>query len=385
MKKNLFFAFLMAGIAATTVFSSCSNDDGMDDAPVSAVSADPYVKFNINTRGTLGTRGTATTAANFLSRINNFQVWGYFTGSATGEGVVAGARYVGASDVLGTIIDGDGSGNWTHHTATDAQYWPATTAPLNFQAITPASDASFTIENSPSDNYAHVTAVVTVPTTVEDQKDIMFAHADAQTSETNAKVVSLTFSHGLSQVVFAGKLASNKISASVASIELVNIYQNGKIGFFGTNAALSSTTTGAASTTFGVGLVEDKSITSTTAKNLTATDGALLMLPQTVTPWATTAGSPVTTAAADAAHNAYLKIRCTIISGAVTLVDNDYVYIPFSVNWQQGKKYTYTLVFGAGSGGFDENGNPLDNMLPISYTVAAADDWTDIDGGNISF
>jgi hypothetical protein len=134
-----------------------------------------------------------------------------------------------------------------------------------------------------------------------------------------------------------------------------------------------------------VGLVEDKSITSTTAKNLTATDGALLMLPQTVTPWATTAGSPVTTAAADAAHNAYLKIRCTIISGAVTLVDNDYVYIPFSVNWQQGKKYTYTLVFGAGSGGFDENGNPLDNMLPISYTVAAADDWTDIDGGNISF
>lgn len=384
MKKYL-FAFLFSGMAASALFTSCSNDDDMGDAPVSVSETDPCVKFSVNTRGTLGTRGTATTAANYLNQINNFQVWGYFTGTASGEGVVPGNRYVGTSDVVGTVIDGDGTGNWSYHTATDTQYWPATTAPLNFQAVTPASDASFTIENTPADNLARVTAVVTVPTAVTEQKDIMFAKANAQVSTTNDKLVSLTFNHAMSQVVFAGKLASDKIAVTVSSIELVNIFDHGKVGYFGTDAALTSSTTGTASSTFSVGLATDKSVTSTTAKNLTADDGALIMLPQTVTAWTTTAGTPVTTSAANTAHHAYLKIRCTIVSAGVTLVNNDYVYLPFSVNWQQGKKYTYTLLFGAGSGGFDADGNPIDKMLPITYTVASADNWTAVDGGNVSF
>ena len=50
-----------------------------------------------------------------------------------------------------------------------------------------------------------------------------------------------------------------------------------------------------------------------------------------------------------------------------------------------GKKYTYTLIFGNGTGGYDENGDPLTNLVPITYTVSAAEDWTPVDGGEVAF
>ena len=380
MKKK----FLSMALAATALvgvsFTSCSSDDDMDLSQQTAEITDPYVHFNINTKGVFGTRGTATTADNYLDQIDNFMVWGYFKEGATGTGVTDGGLYVGASNTVGTIIDGDGTGNWNYHTATDQVYWPATTAPLNFQAITPATDASFEITNTPdaaSPYNAHLAAFVTVPAQA-DQKDIMFAKLDNQTSESNGKVVNLTFEHALSQVVFQGKLASTKIAATVSEISIVNVHETGTVGYIGTGAALSSDLgSDVADGTYSIGLVASPNVTSTSATNLTATGGALFMLPQTVTAWTTTSGSAVTTDAADAANNSYLKVKCTVTSAGVTLINDDYVYIPFPITWAQGKKYTYTIIFGAGTGGYDEDGNPLDAMLPISYTVVTANDWTD--------
>ena len=376
MMKSKFRLSCMAMLAAAAMGSlgSCSSDellDGTNTLPENAIA------FNVTQQGALS-RGTETNSGNFQNQIKDFQVWAYFDKSATG--VTPGGLYVGDSHTIGTKVNGDSNGAWSYDDVTKQQYWPATTAPLNFQAITPYAHSSFTIENTPDvadPKLAHVTANVTVPTAVADQQDIMFAKADGQTRETNSQTVGLNFQHGMSQVVFSGKLASDKIEATVHGIEIHNLHNTGKVGYMGTNAELQAQTTGEAATTFAAGLVDNPVVNSSSqATVLSAADGALFMLPQTVAKWTTTAKNPVPTSEADANHNSYLKVTCTVKDKAsgVVLVNNGSIYIPLEVNWQQGKKYSYTLVFGQGEQGFKPDGSHDDNLLQIKYSVSA-ENW----------
>lgn len=378
MKRNFKLSCMaMLASAAMSSLGSCSSDellDGINTLPENAIA------FNVTQQGALS-RGTETNSGNFQNQIKNFQVWAYFDKSATGTGVTPGGLYVGDSHTIGTKVNGDSNGAWSYDDVTKQQYWPATSAPLNFQAITPYAHSSFTIENTPdvSDpKLAHVTANVTVPTAVADQQDIMFAKADGQTRETNSQTVGLNFQHGMSQVVFSGKLASDKIEATVHGIEIHNLHNTGKVGYMGTNAELQAQTTGEAATTFAAGLVDNPVVTSSSQVTvLSAADGALFMLPQTVAKWTTTAKNPVPTSEADANHNSYLKVTCTTVkdkASGVVLVNNGSIYIPLEVNWQQGKKYSYTLVFGQGEQGFKPDGSHDDNLLQIKYSVSA-ENW----------
>jgi hypothetical protein len=385
MKK--FFSFAAIAAMAVAGMISCSSDDAVENVSYNKTNDNlSGVQFNVHQNGSLtqasrrATRGLPTTPSNWQDQISDFQVWGYFAPGATGTGVTAGSLYMGESATEGIVFDGT-AGSYNYHDATQMAYWPATTAPLNFQAITPAADTEFTIENTPNAGLARVTAVVTVPTTCADQKDIMFAKTDNQTKESSVDhKAALNFQHGLSQIVFSGRAASENIVAEVGSIEIHNVYNTGKVGFFGSSSALTSSTTGVAGTTFVPTLLDgvgDLTINSTTAKNITADNGALLMLPQTVSKWATAPGAAVTLGAADAAHNSYLKVHVnSVTNNGVELfpdVDKRDIYIPLDIAWEQGKKYIYTIVFGKGIGGFDEDGNPLDNMLPIMFTVTTTD------------
>lgn len=390
MKKVILFAAIAA--LTTVSFSSCSNDD--DVVSSGAAGAKSIVSFNVNQDNATGTRGTATTAANFLDRINDFQVLGYYT---DGSGKYVGAA---ATPAAGIVIDGDGAGAWTYHTASELQYWPS--GNLDFQAITPSADASFTLANTVDEGHPRLVANVTVPTTVADQKDIMFASATAVNNAASGAPVSLTFKHALSQVVFSGKVANPTITAVVSEITVCNIHNTGTVGYASALTTLSAAATGDPESNFSVGLIEGadadattaaRTMTSTTAQNLTNLNGALMMIPQTQAAWTHAAPEK---AIADATGS-YLKIKCKVqdnnsgtwlIGAASGANEFEYVYIPFdltTVAWELGKKYTYTLVFGNGAGGYDENGDPLTNMVPITYTVAAADDWTPVNGGEIAF
>ena len=393
MKK--FFAF--AAFAALTLagMTSCSNDDefagAANNQPSKAAGAMSWTVSQDNSIKA-GTRGTATTSLNFLSQITDFQVFGYFS---DGSG-----RYVGSSDVIGTVIDGDGAGNWDYHVASQTQYWPE--GNLDFQAITPSADASFALANTPATGSPRLTANVTVPTTVTAQKDIMFASATAVNNASTGAAVGLTFKHALSQVVFSGKVANPTITAIVDEITVCNVHNTGNVGYREAVSTLSAQATGSAATNFSIGLIEGadaaattaaRTMTSTTAQNLTNGNGALMMIPQTQVAWTHAAPEK---AIADATGS-YLKIKCKVrdnnsgvwlIGAASGANEFEYVYVPFDLNtvaWELGKKYTYTLVFGNGSGGFDEEGEPLTSMVPITYTVVAADDWTPVDAGSIEF
>ena len=401
MKK--FFALVAFATLTVAGMTSCSNDDEIIGASAQGNSpANSAMSFNVTHDGV--TRGTATTAANFLSQITDFQVLGYYS---NGSGKYVGAA---ATPAAGIVINQIAGPAWDYHTASELQYWPS--GNLDFQAITPSADASFALvntvdESTPGEVYPRLTANVTVPTTVTDQKDIMFASALAQNHASDGAAVGLTFKHALSQVVFSGKVANPTITAVVDEITVCNIHNTGNVGYRSALNKLSALATGSATTNFSVGLIEGadaaattaaRTMTSTTAQNLTNLNGALMMIPQTQVAWTHAAPEK---AIADATGS-YLKIKCKVqdnnsgtwLIGAATETvadsgdDWEYVYVPFdltTVAWELGKKYTYTLVFGNGSGGYDENGDALTNLVPITYTVTAADDWTPVDGGEYAF
>lgn len=408
MKKSLLFAAMAAFVGFTC--ASCSNDDDVTSSVSNNgnTTVNRNIAYAVTQNSATGSRATAVVASNYLDRTlcPNFQVWAYFTAdAATNDGVEQGAQYVGANG-SGIVVDNLSTMSplqsiWDYNNPSDISYWP--TQPLNFQAIMPASDPSFTVSSEVKNKRGHVVADVTIPTSNAAQKDIMFAQAVKQSGRTATAndPVNLKFSHGLTNIVFAGKLASQNITAEVQSITVCNADQKGKVGFMndGTNIAGdvvlgSELASSRAYGKYAVGMAADTKLEKAnynTAKNLTATDGALMMLPQNREgdKWATTAGSAVSVSTADATHQTYLAVSCKIKSGNAYLVGNasSYytVYIPFEINWLQGKKYTYTLVFGAGVGGFDEEGNPLNSMLPITYTVSEPTDWEDVNGGEVSF
>lgn len=364
----------MAAIAILAV--SCNN---LDETPAVTDGELTPLSFSIESfKG--ATKAAETNASNYATQITSFGVLGYFDASTTGvTGAAAGQRYLGSSDTSPVQIDGSG-GNYTYHSAADMVMWPAITAPLNFQAFTPISGGGIgAVENTVSSNLPHLAVNVVVPTDNASQKDIMFAQALAQTSATNNKVVKMPFVHAMAAIRFSAKTTASSISAKIKNVTIANVVSTGKVGYLTDNTLGSSL--GSARASYSIGMKSASVDVGTTSVDLTATDGTCILLPQTLTKWVPAAGTAVTTETA----KSYLIVECMVIQNGVYLVGDgtNYgkVYVPFNATWEQGKKYTYTINIGSGSGGYDANGNPL--LTPISFSASAAN-WTD-SSGSVTF
>ena len=379
--RKLFYGLALLG--ASLSLTGCADEDITDGISDDGKS----ISYGVSLVGN-HTRALGLTSTNYIDNLPNMQVFAYYHPNANGFGVTPGTQYVGAGG-SGITVTNTG-GVWKEGAANTA-YWPAETAPLSFQAIAPASDASFTITNSVSDNLAHMVANVTVPTANADQKDILMANEDKVTQSTHGRSVQLDFKHVLSQVRFKVQTASKQLSGNIGAISLCNIKSTGSVGYHaaddvadGTNdwkkVVLGTTVSDDAVASYAIGMGDGSFGTAQfgagNAKDVTAADGSLMMLPQTTVKWTTVDGRAVTIAAADAAKNTYIKISCKIKNGDTYLIgsENTYgeVYIPFAASWVMGKKYIYTINIGTGTGGFDRDGNPL--VQPISYSVDV-DEW----------
>ena len=398
MKKTRFYSGCAAAAALLmgTVLAGCSSDETIEGGESPGV-PNAAISYGVGVNGKL-TRGVSLGASDVANSalLPNIQVFAYYHPNADGFGVTPGTQYVGAGGSGITVTNNDGV--WKEDAANTA-YWPAESAPLNFQAIVPASDASFTVTNSVSDNLAHMVANVTVPTDNSLQKDILMANEDGVTQSTHGRSVQLDFKHVLSQVRFKVQTASKQLSGNIGAISLCNIKSTGSVGYHaaddvtdGTNdwmkVVLGTTVADDAVASYAIGMGDGSFGTAQfgagNAKDVTAADGSLMMLPQTTVKWTTVEGNAVTIAAADAAKNTYIKISCKILNGNTYLVgsENTYgeVYIPFAASWAMGKKYIYTINIGTGTGGFDVNGKPL--IQPISYSVDV-DEWGDAVNGDV--
>jgi hypothetical protein len=356
MKKTVsLMGLALMSMVALGGFTACSQDDDIVTNATPASPSSTLIGFNGTADNAAGTRALPIGSANFNDQVKNFKVWGYLTNG--------GAYYLGRTGDAGILINNMGGGKWDYNTATDMVYWP--NEAMNFYAVTPSTNSNYSFNGG--------LLTYTVPTDNSAQVDLMTAKANNQTKMTNKGVVNLQFQHALSQVVFKGMTKSSSLSVEVQSITIHNLNSVMTIDL---NGAATKPTAKYAN--YGIGMSSTKTVAVTDASkavNLTAANGAMMLVPQTLTAWT----NNTTTAQADAANQAYIEISCKITSktsaGVAYLVGTatayDKCYVPLSGTWEAGKRYVYTLQFG---GGKDESGN--DRFAPITFSVSVSD-WSD--------
>lgn len=384
MKKVIFGTAL----ASMALLSACSSDNELANVETAANNA---IGFHV-----VGNKAeTRTNIINSSEDIKktDFNVYAYIK-NAEGKD---GSPFMGGND---NEPDTNGinisykSGNWSYTNPGDIRYWPTSDTELNFYAVNPGSNPLFNwkFTNTQKEiNYICYDEYLASNFYEEDgtkkeyltNKDAMYAVAKGQTHETNEGKVKFTFKHILSQVVFKAKTQyDNDMEVDINAVSIHNFQIGGKFTIPEGEPAQSDWFPNGIYQTSGftVKKVETgKNITVTQSNNAKdISDGPMLFVPQKLKKWTV----PSTTTAANEANQSYLKITCKIKQGSAYLFGNvsEYkdLYVPFEADWQPGKRYIYTLIFG---GGYNEQGQAI--LQPINFE-AKTSDWVDGTGsGNI--
>lgn len=347
-----------------------------------------------------------------------------------------GGFYVSAISDGKTYIDGDhvtgSNGNWTNTSGT--RYWPETA--VDFYAhVNGEASYTWTVEEGKAtakfENFA-------VNGTVADQVDLLYAVKTGQ-KKADGKV-NLNFRHALSQIVFQAKNTNANLYVEIAGVSVANVggtntftfpsantennivdhdenadgvYEDSEFGSgiyyntsWGSWVALTQGTEQYNVDFPEIAVKGNNTLVALTTANETDKEynsNAMLLLPQKTTAW-----DPEENPLPGAAGNtgSYLLVDCAIFNVAGTdYAEGDDVClwgepqgsgwttkelaIPVAFEWEQGKKYVYTLVFGEGNGGYDPDPDPDPDpedpdpvLVPITFEITV-DDFELVDGGEI--
>lgn len=261
----------------------------------------------------------------------------------------------------------------------DNYYWPEASQ-VSFYAIYPASLTFDTSTRKVS---------YTVPTSVSQQEDVLYETVTASKTSTTvtgnavkANAVPLTFHHALAQIAFKGKISDENKDwrVDVTKIALCNVNSTATLDLTASAktwtdlSTLASFESGMSTEATTLAFYEADGTTEAAATVLTASDGALLMIPQVLTPW------PRLTVNATAAANTgcYLAVTCWIRTSLGDIRGTSEapatVYVPFdngTTGWEAGKRYVYTLSFGAG---YDDEGKMVSAPITLTYSIT---EWGD--------
>lgn len=247
------------------------------------------------------------------------------------------------------------------------------------------------------------------------QQDLIYAVKTNQSKpgEDAANTpVALNFRHALSQIVFQAKNTNANLYVEISGVDVVNVGDTNTFTFpsvdtdnnivdhegattdypseaqgWGTWEPLAAGTA-VYGVTFPAAAVKGNSqIVALTTTDDGEKDGefnanTMLLLPQTTTAWDAESKLGETT-------GSYFLVNCIIknVKNGNEVADDDvYLWgaanapkklaIPVAFNWEQGKKYIYTLVFGEGNGGYEpdpEDPTPDPVLVPITFTVTVDD------------
>lgn len=245
---------------------------------------------------------------------------------------------------------------------------------------------------------------------VKAQEDLLYAVTTGQKKQETA--VPLNFRHALSQIVFNAKNASQKIYVEIYGVEVHNVQNQGTFKFPGETTAAQVTNPSQAqgnydTTNKGIGTWSgetgktsytvlfdkpikvssdgenlNKLVDVTTSSDVTNVTNAMVLLPQTTTAW----DPEKVGATADANTGSYIAVKCKVYNIAkgdgVHAAGDELVWggsdekgawlgIPAAFDWDQGKKYIYTLVFGNGGGGHipGPDPDPDPEFVSIKFNV----------------
>lgn len=391
MKKMKKYYFLAAGLLL--MLGSCSQDDIVE----ANLGADE-IRFAAVTNG-------ATRAADIY---NPKEMPASFQVSAMSQGKV----YISDDK-----IERKGSeAPYTWENSTGTRYWPEDA--VDFYAHVNAGTTFALNSGTPTFNN------FTVESAVGSQVDLLYAVKKEQTKKEAP--VTLNFRHALSQIVFKARNESENIYVQIKGIKVVNVKGQGTYKFptvttdpnIPKENSDNETSRGSwklegGNVTYDVELdaltAVEGSKTNPTVVNLTDEKGtALMLMPQTTNAWnpETNPDPDGSTAGSKATTDTYLLVDCVIynVSGEGSDLPGDNVClwgteikkedvvvgyttkelaIPVKFAWEEGKKYTYTLVFGNGNGGYNPDPDPGTDpdpvLVPISFEVTV-DEF--LDGGS---
>lgn len=378
MKKVIFGTAL----ASMALLSACSSDNELANVETTANNA---IGFHV-----VGNK--AETRANIINstedlKKTDFNVYAYINNADGGDG----APFMGGNDTAhdhnGININHKGS-DWAYTNPADLRYWPTTA--LNFYAVSPASAGMFTwlfsnskkeIKYNCIDEYKSTYNPDLGDAKYQTNHDAMYAVTKNQKySAENGGKVMFQFKHILSQVAFKAKTQYANMEVEIKEITIHNFRTGGTFTISSDTPAQSDWKLNDINQKSEFTVVKDKSIKVTKSDVATniSTETPMLFVPQKLTQWDLTGDT-------DDANNkeqSYLKITCKIKQSDAYLFGDDNTYktlnVPFLADWQPGKRYIYTLIFG---GGYSDQGEAI--LQPINFE-AKTSDWVDDTGsGNI--
>jgi hypothetical protein len=334
-----------------------------------------------------------------------------------------------------TYIDGDkitstDGNNWVNESGT--RFWPNESTVDFYAVVNGIIDWNPTAETSPA------SIDYTVDTDVEQQKDLLYAVKTGQKRGETAektKAVTLNFRHALSQIVFQAKNTNPNLYVEVSGVSIVNVGNTNTFAFPNANTDNNMEDTDhdgsfdhtinysdgswgkwndltSGSTVYPVDFETVKVKGTNTVVDLTANvmgdntvkdefnKNALLLLPQTSTVW-NPETVPTPGVDGNASNGSYFLVNCAIYNVAGDEFDAEddtplwgttdahkQAAIPVAINWEQGKKYIYTFIFGEG-GGYDPNPDPDPDpddpdpvLIPITFEVTV-DDFVEVPAQDI--
>ena len=384
MKKVIFGTAL----ASMALLSACSSDNELANVETAANNA---IGFHV-VGNKAETRATPITSSNLNT--TDFNVYAF---------TKDGKAFMGQSDTEGFAWNGINikykDGKWDYANESDLRYWPEITTPLDFYAVNPSTveaDMRMNLSwdmTSSSQKISYTTIDEYGNAKGHTNYDVMYAIAKDQKKITNSGKVALTFKHILSQIAFKAKTKEADMKVEIKGMKIHNIQTGGTFTFPADDNTPATregnwTPNNVNALTYTIGVKNKTTVDSKDEATDIFTE-PILFVPQELTPWATSASSPMTKENADKAKQSYLEVNCKIwkdghlIFGAESevkdLTDNEgykTLYVPFETSWEPGKCHIYTLIFG---GGYDNQGNPF--LTPINFE-ATVEGWKDVTSGN---
>lgn len=380
MKKVIFGTAL----ASMALLSACSSDNELANVETTANNA---IGFHV-VGNKAETRATIVDNSNITG--TKFNVFAFTEDGKT----FMGSTNPGQEGINISFSGEAKSGKWDYTNQSDLRYWPETTTPLNFYAVNPGittnedgekidiSEFCFWEIKNTTQQITYACSDDHAVGTKYTNTDVMYAIAKGQTQKTNSGTVKFKFKHILSQIAFKAKTQNADFVVDIKSIKLHNTI-NGNTFTFPATAETEPTQSNWANTAVApigaitIGMDETKNITSAGTDVFTK---PTLFIPQKLTAWTP---STKTKEEADNAtpKQSYLEISCKIkhkdfcIFGSESSYST--LYVPFSADWQPGKRYVYTLIFG---GGYDAQGQAI--LQPINFE-AEVDTWKDANATEI--
>lgn len=338
---------LFLGAIAAMTLAACSQEEDFETQNVEKKVNG--IEYNVSTKNQ--TRVDASYSSK--NQPSSFKVWALKNGDTSAEAYINGK----------TITKGnDGT-----YAAETADTWPGYA--LDFFA-TVNGDATITSGTAAVKDF-------TVNSDAAKQVDLLYA----ATSNVSSGTVGINFKHALSQVCFQAKNSNTNINVVLKSVGIGGLNDKGTYTLPSTSDAkgswgtLSNSGTGLAEYTVSLG---DGVTLSSEAQALGYSDsdvsGVLAVIPQKQTKLTVASGTQSIKAMTKTGAYFVLNAVVTNTDTENTTKYEGNIYVPVSIDFQEGYRYVYTLTFSTGDGGYCDNGSSLLNAsMNVNYNVSTAD------------